>query len=352
MKASLTGEESAKIYKNFEDLRVQREKTLDCVRSGKPLNAEEKEERKIDYVQARTGIKDREKAKRVADYDESVFQALTSDEASAAARVIRDEEPDFEDVYLLQVPYAAASTVGRVVDKTSDWKGTGFMISDELFMTNFHVFRDLNPAQSLVEFNYELDITHSQKSVTRFALAPDIFFMSSPWPDGLDFAIVAVGKRVGNGTGKLSDFGFCPIRDCPNKHALGMLGNIIGHPEGDCKKMSIRKNRIAARDDNILQYFTPTEVGSSGSPVFNSDWEPIALHHAGVPTKDLRTPDGKPIPEGTREELNEGIRISAIIRRINSQKNDLRNEEQRALIEKALTCEFCYPSLLHPKKKT
>src|SRR3990172_1179821 len=146
MKASLTGEESAKIYKNFEDLRVQREKTLDCVRSGKPLNAEEKEERKIDYVQARTGIKDREKAKRVADYDASVFQALTSDEASAAARVIRDEEPDFEDVYLLQVPYAAASTVGRVVDKTSDWKGTGFMISDELFMTNFHVFRDLNPA--------------------------------------------------------------------------------------------------------------------------------------------------------------------------------------------------------------
>jgi V8-like Glu-specific endopeptidase len=55
-----------------------------------------------------------------------------------------------------------------------------------------------------------------------------------------------------------------------------------------------------------LHYRAPTEPGSSGSPVFNQDWELVALHHAG--SKELRSLSG----EGVRE-ANEGIWMSAII---------------------------------------
>jgi V8-like Glu-specific endopeptidase len=34
-----------------------------------------------------------------------------------------------------------------------------------------------------------------------------------------------------------------------------------------------------------VQYTTDTLPGSSGSPVFNDNWEVVALHHAGGPLK-------------------------------------------------------------------
>ena len=54
-----------------------------------------------------------------------------------------------------------------------------------------------------------------------------------------------------------------------------------------------------------MHYSADTEPGSSGSPVFNDQWEVIALHHASVRA-----------PEHTEfgGVLNEGIRVSAIVR--------------------------------------
>ena len=52
-----------------------------------------------------------------------------------------------------------------------------------------------------------------------------------------------------------------------------------------------------------VYYRTPTERGSSGSPVFDADgeWEVVALHHAG-PAAGTSVPDA----------ANEGISISSI----------------------------------------
>ena len=53
-----------------------------------------------------------------------------------------------------------------------------------------------------------------------------------------------------------------------------------------------------------MHYSADTEPGSSGSPVFNDQWEVVALHHASVRA-----------PEHTEfgGVLNEGIRVSAIL---------------------------------------
>jgi hypothetical protein len=58
---------------------------------------------------------------------------------------------------------------------------------------------------------------------------------------------------------------------------------IIGHPSGTEQLMlSIHDNLVLDGDDTRIHYRTPTEGGSSGSPVFNREWEVIALHHKGL----------------------------------------------------------------------
>jgi endonuclease G len=53
-----------------------------------------------------------------------------------------------------------------------------------------------------------------------------------------------------------------------------------------------------------LHYETDTEPGSSGSPVFNDQWEIVALHHAGVPATEHGELGGI---------VNEGIRVSRLL---------------------------------------
>lgn len=58
---------------------------------------------------------------------------------------------------------------------------------------------------------------------------------------------------------------------------------IIGHPSGGEQVMfSIRDNFLLDADDTRVHYRTPTLGGSSGSPVCNSTWELVALHHRGL----------------------------------------------------------------------
>jgi V8-like Glu-specific endopeptidase len=59
---------------------------------------------------------------------------------------------------------------------------------------------------------------------------------------------------------------------------------VIGHPGGGALVFSLNDNDLLDHgdpDDFRVHYRTPTEPGSSGSPVFDSNWELIALHHAG-----------------------------------------------------------------------
>jgi hypothetical protein len=92
----------------------------------------------------------------------------------------------------------------------------------------------------------------------------------------------------------------------------------------------IRNNQLIDLFDNkadipFCQYLADTEQGSSGSPVFNDQWEIVALHHQAIPQTnakgELVDTAGKVIREGDDPSrivwiANEGIRTSRLVSHI------------------------------------
>ncbi len=333
--------------KRIEDTRKQRAESIKPILEGRPLDAEKDEKRKLARIMRITGFNE-EKATKVANHDPSAETDL-SDEERFLVETAEGKYKDFMSIAFLEQGRAAANTVARIVHKNNlEPEATGFMISDRLFMSNQHVFVDKDTTREfLIEFNYEMNAMNTRKEVTRFALAPNVFYMDKYNEEfGLDFAVVAVGERF-NGSGELADFGFCPMKDVNDKHANGDLANIVQHPGGGFKQIALRKNQLVAWLDEppVLHYYQDlTARGSSGAPIFNDQWELVGLHYGGIPTVE-EYPDGREVPKN----VVEGTRISAIVKALAFESNNDANNltaDQRRLIREALEYPFRIPSLL------
>jgi len=251
---------------------------------------------------------------------------------------------DFLFVEFLEQGQFASRAVGRIVTELGGGRrglGTGFMVSPRLLMTNHHVLTDEGLAQSsVVEFNYQRDRRMRELASRTFRLAPDRFFLNDK---ALDFALVAVDPE-GDEAG-LAAFGWCPLIAEEGKIVEGEPVHIVQHPRGERKQLVVAENRLVHLLDPHAHYLGDTLPGSSGSPVFNKQWEVVALHHAGVPDRDrdgrlLRT-DGQPwrkgvdSPETLHWVANEGIRVSRLVKfiadqKIKSHERPLRDEMMNA----------------------
>jgi endonuclease G len=328
----------AAIHQRIAAAREERSESIKSIQTGQPLHAEPDAKRVISRIQAATGLSQNQ-AEQLAQGTPAAALGLSGERRLSAER-IQGLTTDFVSVAFLDLARAAARCVARVVSRDLQPIGSGFMISERLFLTNNHVLPDqANAREMLIEFDYEVGFDHRPRPVTRFAFDADTFFLTSSEND-LDFTLIAVGKRE-NGTGKLNDFGFCPLMNTSDKHILGEFVNIIQHPEGDYKQIVLRENRLVTRLERVLHYIADTQPGSSGSPVFNDQWEAVALHHWGEPFTEQQTPDGQPV---TRE-VNEGIRISAIVAEALTQGETLPAKQQK-LLDQALDVRFRQPSTI------
>jgi V8-like Glu-specific endopeptidase len=181
--------------------------------------------------------------------------------------------------------------------------GTGFMISEDLLITNHHVIGSAADAQQCAfQFNYQLDGTGRVGEVQTARAREGGLWRTSPiaprnaMAEQLDYAIVQLVDVPESATR-------LPLRPAGIRRDARVT--IIQHPGGDYKKISMQNNFVEYADEFVVQYTTSTEPGSSGSPVLNDELEVVAIHHAG----------GQLIEPATNRRYlrNEGIRAAAIL---------------------------------------
>jgi endonuclease G, mitochondrial len=225
---------------------------------------------------------------------------------------------DFVGARYLDAGVAAARAVGRVNIRDAGGRligyGTGSLVSPTLLLTNHHVLPDAETARSsVIEFNYQDGVDGRPLPAEVHPFDPDAFFLAD---EERDFALVAVRATAS----ELAPFGFNRLIEAEGKAIIGEFVTIVQHPRGEKKQVALRENRIVDIPDRFLHYSADTEPGSSGSPVFNDQWEVVALHHASVPVNGGFT--------------NEGIRISRVCQFV---RDAPRSPAQRALADQIFT---------------
>jgi len=301
-----------------------REQHLNRIRSGRGLEMESAEriQQRFDRLSA-NAIKASATASRVA------HNAGTSGlvETIGLERVIG--QSDLLDIAFVEQALAVARFVGRINVRSamnrSTGYGTGFMVSPRLLLTNNHVLKDAGAAKhSIVEFDFQNDRSGRPLQIVAFALDPETFFMTDV---ALDFTLVAV-RETSSGGATLRHYGWSRLIQDQGKALLGESLNIIQHPRGLAKQVVLRSNELVDLFDHYAHYLSDTEPGSSGSPVYNDQWEVVALHHSAVPKTDEQgryvARDGsvwKPgmNPDNLAWAANEGIRVSSLVEHIKRQ---------------------------------
>lgn len=230
------------------------------------------------------------------------------------------------DLRFVERARRAADAVGRFVAEGGSGRGTFFMVSPRLLLTNHHVLPDARTAGEVeAEFGYELDEEGGTRPVTRHRLDPGAFFLTNGRA-GMDFTLVALGGRS---AGPEARIGCCPLPRAGTVHGVGGFVNIIQHPYDMPKQIAVRENRVVGGAGTRLVYTADTLRGSSGSPVFNDEWKVVALHHWGGATGAVGAAPGSAAPE----RVNEGIRATAIVRELRARRGGLGREARRMLDE-------------------
>ena len=201
--------------------------------------------------------------------------------------------------------------VAQIENQTEDGIGTGFLVDGRrlhadlpatVLMTNGHVIPEaVAPGDAIVAFR-GLDEDGTRQ---RFRVVRTWWYQQSERP-GIDTVLLELDDYPRNvSPAPLANR--LPVLDGSGTQRAYLIGhpNQLGNPQ-----FSLQDNVILDYDETYVHYRAPSDRGSSGSPVFDSSWSLIALHHAGgFDTPRLHN-------KGGTYAANEGIALSAIVDRL------------------------------------
>jgi len=219
----------------------------------------------------------------------------------------------------------SCASIGCVTNRLGERLGTGFLVKGArlkgafgdapVFITNAHVISDVVPrAISRTDARVTFEIESSRGSMPKFYEVEEVLFTSPPGEFGvccggyenLDATIVRL-KELGGSFVGLDTADRLPLIEPTTK------AYVVGHPRGSGLQISLHDSTLVDIDDDqrLVHYRTPTDPGSSGSPVFNAQWEVIALHHGGSRETPRLHGQG-------HYEANEGIAVHGIQQKLAS----------------------------------
>ena len=222
-----------------------------------------------------------------------------------------------------------AASVCAVRKRLGQRFGTGFLVRagalglsppDELVvLTNFHVVNQTGTINALTPESAEVAFEAANAS-------PALPVKSILWSSSVERHDATVLRLDG------APAGVAPLRVATSLPEVAPNAKVyvVGHPKGQELAFSFQDNELLDHEGppggkpqfphvSRVHYRTPTDKGSSGSPVFNEEaWEVIALHHKG--SKEGRDEEGLPRLNGKSGTYaaNEGISIQSMKEAIGS----------------------------------
>lgn len=220
-------------------------------------------------------------------------------------------ENTLRHVAYLQQALRAAGAVVRI-DVHGFGSGTGFLIAPDLMLTNNHVIPDAAKAASAeITFFYEFALDGSVRDGVSVRIADQGLLLTDA---KRDVSVLRLAQPP-------SLDHYPPLRPVllePREGRPDPRVAIIQHPGGGLKKISLQNNLVCYSDRERLQYYTSTQAGSSGSPVFDDDFNIVAIHCGAVRNAEWQHDSAARAPVDPKriEELqfrNQGASMIAVV---------------------------------------
>jgi hypothetical protein len=255
--------------------------------------------------------------------------------AAGFEKTIRDRLPPFDFAVFQEKMSQVEGRVCRV-EIGGNAAGTGFLVGPDAVLTNYHVLEDILKGTSAAEkvtcrFDYKVLADGSRVEGTSVGLhATDWKLDFSPYsaaeqthtpdtpppsPQELDYTLVRLARRFGEervnpkGGTEAPKRGWLALGTAAPAFVPRMPLMIAQHPDGKPLKLAVDTESVIGLNPTgtRVRYATNTEAGSSGSPVFDLEWNLVALHHLGDPAYEHPP------------SYNQGVPIDLIQKRIAAQ---------------------------------
>jgi endonuclease G, mitochondrial len=209
----------------------------------------------------------------------------------------------------------------RQVGSGAPWvmKGTGWLISADLFVTNHHVVnaRDATePDADSADFERQGAEATVEFDLNTDKATPDTFSVQKleTADAALDYAVLRLARTTARRPLSMR------VDQVTMAATTYLPVNIIQHPRGLPKRIACRNNLMSGADNNTIRYFTDTDFGSSGAPVCDDAWRVIALH------RGAERADGVIFQGKDTAFVNFGTQVSTLLEDLKQREKSLYDE--------------------------